>query len=363
MDAQSILIAGGYGVVGSRIAADLASDYPGRVVVAGRHGDQADAMAAAIGHGARGRELDVHVPSSIARAMDDVAVVVSCIDQPERGLMRAAIERGVRYTDITPHLAELGRHSRYERIDAAARASGAVILLGAGLVPGISNVMVRALADTLGGADTIETSLLLSADDVAGPASFDYFLNELAMTFDLHTQGTDKVTRAFVRPRVVEFPSPIPPHRAYLFPFSDQVLYPRTMNALTVLSRLALDPQRMEQLLAFLVDTRIASVLWWEPLRRALVRLRGKRPPSQGAPFALRVDVTKDGSSRTATLVGPVQADATATGAAALARALVEREVETPGAWMPEQVIDTARFFARLAQRGSTVQLVPPAPR
>ena len=33
----------------------------------------------------------------------------------------------------------------------------------------LSNVMVRALADTLGGAEEIETALLLSAGDVSGP--------------------------------------------------------------------------------------------------------------------------------------------------------------------------------------------------
>jgi len=206
MSGQAILVAGGYGVVGRRIAADLAPDYPGRVIVAGRNPERATATAAAIGHGVRGRALDVTVPSSIAAALDDVAVVVSCIDQPRRGLLHAAIERGLRYTDITPHLTELGRGAAYEHLDAAASASGARVLLGAGLVPGISNVMVRAVADTLGGADTIETSLLLTAGDVSGPASLDYFLQELTMPFAVYVDGADRPARAFSGPRVVEFP-------------------------------------------------------------------------------------------------------------------------------------------------------------
>ena len=82
MSAQGILIAGGYGVVGRRIAAELAPDYPDQVILAGRNLDRAKATAAAIGYGARGREVDVTVPSSIAAALDEVAVVVSCIDQP-----------------------------------------------------------------------------------------------------------------------------------------------------------------------------------------------------------------------------------------------------------------------------------------
>jgi saccharopine dehydrogenase-like NADP-dependent oxidoreductase len=73
----------------------------------------------------------------------------------------AAVERGLGYTDITPHLTELGRGAAYDKINAAARASGARLVLGTGIVPGISNVMVRALANALGGADEIETALLL----------------------------------------------------------------------------------------------------------------------------------------------------------------------------------------------------------
>ncbi len=97
--------------------------------------------SAAIGHGVHSRPLDVPMPSSIAAALDDVAVV-SRIDQLERGLLHAAIELRLRYTDITPHLVELGRAAAYEQLDAAARASGSLVLLGAGLVPGISNVTV-----------------------------------------------------------------------------------------------------------------------------------------------------------------------------------------------------------------------------
>ena len=72
-------------------------------------------------------------------------------------------------------------------------------MLGTGIVPGISNVIVRMLADTLGGVDEIETSLLLNAGDVSGPASFDYFLQELAMPFNIHVDGKDRSVRGLQR--------------------------------------------------------------------------------------------------------------------------------------------------------------------
>jgi saccharopine dehydrogenase (NAD+, L-lysine forming) len=351
----AILIVGGYGVVGGRIAADLAPDYPDQVMVAGRSVERAQAAAAALGHGARGRFIDIEQPASIDAALVGVRAVMSCIDQPGRLLLHAAIERGLRYTDITPHLCELGRGAAYEQIVARARACGARVVLGTGIVPGISNVMARVLAQTLGGADAIETALLLCATDVTGPASFDYFLQELAMPFEIHVDGADRAARAFSDPCPVEFPAPLGLRPAYLFPFSDQVLYPRTMGARTAVTRLAIEPTSLARGLAVALHFGAGRVMAWAPLRHAIARGRQGRLPQPGTVFALRVDVDHHGRSAHATLLGGAQADAAAAGAAAILRSLLDGQVAEPGAWMPEQVIDPPQFFSRLAARGLVV--------
>jgi saccharopine dehydrogenase-like NADP-dependent oxidoreductase len=359
MVGQSVLIAGGYGVVGRRVAALLAPDY--RVLVAGRHHAQADRVAAAIGDTAVGREIDITDANSIATALGDVTAVVSCIDQPQRLLLRAAIERGLLYTDITPHLVELGRASAYEDLCSAAERSGARVLLGTGIVPGISNVMVRALAKSLDGAEKISTSLLLSAGDTAGPASLDYFAKELTMAFQVHIDGQDLTAHAFTDPSLTEFPPPFGRRWAYLFPFSDQVLYPRTMGAKTVVTRLSLEPPRLSRLLSVVIGIGAVTLLELDRVRRTIVARRGKSRERKDEPqFALRVDVAHGTRSASATLVGGAQADAAAIGASSTIRALLEGEVGTPGVWMPEQVIDPTRFFSRLAEHGLRVEFSGP---
>lgn len=356
MTERAVLIAGGYGVVGRCIAIDLASDYP--VVVAGRHMEQANETATAIGHGAVARELDVTDANSIANSLEGVAAIVSCIDQSERLLLHAAIERGLLYTDITPHLVELGRGAAYHDLDAAARRSGARVVLGTGIVPGISSVMVRVLSDTLGGADTIRTSLLLSAHDVSGPASLEYFAKELTMPFSIYVNGTDVPAHAFSKPIDVDFPDPFGRRPAYLFPFSDQVLYPLTTEAKTIETRLALDPPRLSRLLALVTRFGAAAALReCERVRRALVRRRTRPRSTNPSQFALRVDVRRVERSACATLVGPAQAEAAAVGAAITVRELLEGEVPSAGVWMPEQVLDPVRFFPRLIRRGLTVKV------
>jgi saccharopine dehydrogenase-like NADP-dependent oxidoreductase len=353
---RGILIAGGYGVVVGRIAAELAPDYPDRIVIAGRSFARAAKLATTVGHGARGRQLDVTDQASIAEALKDVGVVVSCIDQPGRKLLWASLRRGLGYTDITPHLTELGRGAAYDEIVAAATTAGARLVLGTGIVPGISNVIVRALADRLGGADDIETALVLSAGDVTGSASFDYFLRELTMVFSARVNGEDQRVWAFTSPRRVRFPDPIGEKQAYLFPFSDQVLYPRTMAVRTALTRLAIEPAWLALVLDMLTRTGASRLLATRWLRHAIARTRKDRPSAQGARFALRVDVRRGARTGLATLVGQTQADAAAAGAAGVVRALLDREVAAPGAWMPEQVIAPDPFLLRLARKGLQVR-------
>lgn len=362
MSSQKIFIVGGYGVVGRRIATQLATECPGRVVIiGGRNPELANEVAKSIGHGVYGRKIDISAPATIASALDDIAVVISCIDQPSRAVLWAAIERGLAYTDITPHLTELGRGAGFDKIDNASRRYGARIVLGTGIVPGISNVIVRSLSDMLGGADEIETALVLDANDTKGPASLDYFIQELSMSFDIWLRGKDVPTRPFTAPKLVEFPPPIGAQLSYLFPFSDQVLYPRTMGVKTALTRLALLPTWLAKLLALMVHTRVSSFAATEAFRRLIMR-RQNRHQASNVRFALRVDVRRGTRSRKATLVGVGQANAAAAGAVGVARSLINGEVK-PGAWMPEQILEPKQFFSRLGAQGLNVEFGPDTPQ
>jgi saccharopine dehydrogenase-like NADP-dependent oxidoreductase len=70
-----ILITGGYGTVGRRVAADLAPGYPDRVVVAGRSTEKAAPLATELGHSVRGRRIGVGEPNSVEAALDGLGVV------------------------------------------------------------------------------------------------------------------------------------------------------------------------------------------------------------------------------------------------------------------------------------------------
>jgi hypothetical protein len=168
--------------------------------------------------------------------------------------------------------------------------------------------------------------------------------------------GEDRPVRAFSAPRLVGYPPPVGAQLSYLFPFSDQVLYPRTMGVRTAVTRLAIEPAWLARALSMVAQSGASHLLAIGAIRHTIARRRQERPSNKGARFALRVDVRRGQNSRTATLVGQTQADAAAAGAAGVARALIEGDVREPGAWMPEQVIEPGPFFSRLATGGLKVE-------
>ena len=347
-----ILITGGYGTVGRRIAADLAPEYPGRVVVSGRSAEKAAQLAAELGHGVRGRRVDVGNPDSVEAALGGVGVVVSCIDQPEPHLLRAAITHGLAYTDIAPHL--MTRRPT-EAMKAEAARTGARIVLAAGLAPGISSLLARLGADRVGALESVESNVLLSVGDTYGPASRAYLMEEIALPYAVRIEGREVPTRPFAGSAHVTFAPPLGERTAYVFPFSDQVFFPKTLGARTALSRLALDPPWLGTLLSKLVRLGVASAMRrregsQERVQRLISWLQRRHEGRDW--YGALVEVRGARGSVRAGLVGRGQATGTAIGAAAVVRALAEGEVKQPGIWLAEQVIPPGPFFERLAVRG-----------
>ena len=188
-----------------------------------------------------------------------MGTIVSCIDQPVPYLLRAAIERGLGYTDITPHLM-MRRPSDAMRETAVG--TGARIVLGACLAPGVSSVLARVAVDQLGGAiERVRSNVLLSIGDKFGEASRSYILQEIAQAYPVWINGQERRVLPFAQPASVLFPAPLEERTAYLFPFSDQVFFPKTLRSRTALARLSLDPPWLAPVLAVLVRLRVTALL------------------------------------------------------------------------------------------------------
>jgi saccharopine dehydrogenase-like NADP-dependent oxidoreductase len=336
---SEILIVGGYGEVGRRLATILARARAGSVVVAGRHPDRASGLPA--------RHIDVDDEASVETALQGVGLVVACVRQREPHLLRAAVRNGIAYTSIAPPWVDA---SALDLLRNQATRTGARIVIGAGIEPGISNLLARVGVDRIGKIDAVEIALLLGVGDAYGADSTAFILDEIGQRSTVLVDGRTMPTYAFERSTLVEFPAPLGTRRAYTMPFSDEPYYSTTLGARTSIARLALDPPWLGAAVAGL--TRLGTRGW---IRRGGSRAihgvieRLRRRYADRDRFALRVEVRGGDRIALSTLLGRGQAQATAVGAAAIAEALYAREVEKPGVWHAEQVIAPAPFLARLA--------------
>ncbi|MCA0846136.1 saccharopine dehydrogenase NADP-binding domain-containing protein [Salipiger thiooxidans] len=169
-----ILIIGGYGHVGQKIARRLvAAGRP--VTLAGRDGAKAGTVAARLG--CEGTILDLERPETWTEPLSTASVVIFCLDTRSADLARAVLERGARLIDISATDAVL---RRIEQMDGLATDTGALAVLSVGLAPGLTNLLVQEARAQCPEATRFRIGVLLGLGDSHGPAAIDWTLRSFA---------------------------------------------------------------------------------------------------------------------------------------------------------------------------------------
>ena len=161
--ARTILVLGGTGVFGSRLAAGLIRDGIPSVTIAGRGEARLREVAARLG--CRWQVLDRGASTFAAdiRRIAPFAVVDASgpfqgygVDDPYR-VAHAAIAAGAHYFDLSD---DAGFTAGIGALDGSARAEGVAVLSGVSSVPAVSAAAVHALAENLERIDLIDSMIL-----------------------------------------------------------------------------------------------------------------------------------------------------------------------------------------------------------
>lgn len=341
-----ILIVGGYGAVGHWLAEELGSEYPGRVRIGGRDEARAADLCRRIGKGTEAVRVDITREHSLSAALEGVSIVVNCVPLADGRPLRWAVERGVDWIDITP-----GRRFLDEALDLheTALRSGSTVLLCAGLVPGLSNLMAASGVRELGGAEEIRTWICIGAGDEFGPGALDFLGSE-------HLPAPVPVTLpSFMRRR-----------RGYAWELPDAQFHSRTLGVKSASTRLTVDPPWASALL-IRIDwaQRHLGARLRTPLMAALRFILRSR--SGGVSFArlgllrahhrfvVLTEVRGSGHRKRFLLAGENQSRATAVATAAM-MAAVRGGSHRCGVFFPEQLCDPAMVFDLIRTRGLVVK-------
>jgi hypothetical protein len=170
-----VLILGGYGTFGGRLAQLLADEAGVTLLIAGRSRDKAAAFCANLPSGAERLPLafdrDGDVETQIARIAPDLIVDATGPFQsygadPYR-VVKACVALGISYLDLADGAAFVNGVGQF---DAAARARNVFILSGASSFPVLTAAVVRQLAHGMARVETIAAGIAPSPDPSAvGP--------------------------------------------------------------------------------------------------------------------------------------------------------------------------------------------------
>lgn len=146
-----ILVLGGYGVFGSRICRRLASDPAIRLIIAGRSGAKAEALAAAIlserpDAEAAGAALDIDDDLAAALRRHKPKLVIHTVGPFQGQDYRVAehcIEQGIHYLDLADDRAFV---AGFDALDATAKKRKVLAVSGASTLPGLSSAVVESLS-------------------------------------------------------------------------------------------------------------------------------------------------------------------------------------------------------------------------
>ncbi|MPZ40147.1 MAG: hypothetical protein GEU95_19245 [Rhizobiales bacterium] len=162
---QRILIAGGYGIVGTAIARHLRRlSQDSEIVLAGRNPDNGAALARELGH-ASTMYLDAAALDGGAIDLQGVDLVISALYDPANALIDAAIAQGAAHIGITTKADDVAPGAA---LALASPPKRPVVLLGH-CCAGAVGAVARSAAEDFSKVDSIAIAALFDPRDAVGP--------------------------------------------------------------------------------------------------------------------------------------------------------------------------------------------------
>ncbi len=267
---DKILIAGGYGQVGRVIAHGLSPQFPGQVIIAGRSRTKAEALATELGHGTQASRIDVNASGMLDEILDDVCLVIMCLNQWEVSFVRTCLELGIQYIDLS---AQHDFQKKIESLDTIAKEHGATALLSVGVAPGLSNVLAAYARRQFDNLTHVDIFIMLGLGDVHGHAAIAWLVDNLDVEFFVHDGGVLRKVKSFNESRACHFPGISEKRTAFRFDFSDQHVIPQTLKIPSVSTWLCFDSSFVTQLISLLARIGLGAFVRLKIMRALTINL------------------------------------------------------------------------------------------
>jgi lysine 6-dehydrogenase len=368
-----VLLLGGTGAHGKRVAAELArSEEVDQIVAAGRDFETIRRLAAALG-GPRGKVrpevVDLNEAGALRGPASGVHVIASCAGPSsfEQSAIEQAIDLGVPYVSLCNDETVT---TRLVGLDQSARDAGVPVVSGCGFSPGVTNFLVGLACEELEDVDEIEIDVAASAEDAEGDSTMDAFLVDLNRDAQFVSDHVRVTEPAGSSPKLAYFPEPVGWVETFRSGHPEIHTLLRRRPRLRSLQfriglteRAAMDAARASKAVG--VGRTVTGRRGRLKLSRALRGVLTALPPRGPSWTAARVDVWGTANGRSTTIsLGVVDHLANLT-SVPLAHAVTELgsgRAGKHGVHPPDEMFEPKPFLRALARRGVRMARLEPEP-
>ncbi|OCL26344.1 Saccharopine dehydrogenase [Orenia metallireducens] len=290
---DKILVVGGYGKVGQVICKDLGSKFPRKVIAAGRNYEKARRFAQKSNGDILPLEFDIFAGKDRNKVLEEVFLVVMCVDQKDIKFIESCLKNGIHYIDIT---ASYNFLAKVKSLQDTAKASDTTAVLSVGLSPGITNLLVKYSKSHLDVLDRVDISVMLGLGEEHGKAAIEWMIDNINTVFKVIKGGGLKEVKSFEDGKRIAFPRNLGSRITYRFNFVEQHILPKTLNIKTVSHRICFDSKLVTRLLALLKKLGFFNLLKVTLFRKMIIKIFEKINLGSDL-FAAKVDALgkKDG--------------------------------------------------------------------
>ncbi len=293
---KSILIAGGYGVVGQQVAKVIRQKHPSiPLLLGGRNPQKGESIAKELGN-TDTIKIDLTNPNPIKGLKPHV--ILGTVNDPHDYLLIYAVDNGIPYIDITRWTDRM----RAVEILLSKKILSAPIILASSWMAGVASIIAYSLSMQLNQTDQIDISILYSLKDKAGPNSIEY-MDRLSSPFDVMEKGKLKRVYPYTSPRKITFPGGYS-GKVYRIDTPDQYILPITTDAKTVSTRITFDDLFSTKLLVILAGTGLWKLISGE--RFKTFRKKILFNPGKGANHEIIIEVSGKDNNTSKTLLGSI---------------------------------------------------------
>lgn len=355
-----VLLLGGTGIVGRRVAAELTrNEEVTDLIIGGRNYEKLHRSTTLLGDKARTALLDLEDDVVLGAACVQADVVVNCCgpahltELPAAG---AAIEAGVAYVSLGNDYAAAGAVANLAE---RAHATGSTVVVGCGLSPGITTLLTALAHEEFDDIAEIEISLAHSYRDLPTPAHTAHLLHILGEPGASISDHELSVDLAGGSPHLVYFPEPV----GWVETVGcghPEIHNLKSLGLQSMSVRLGLTERGAMDALRALARTPLTSTSMAQRTLNAALAL----PPRGPRWSAARVDVVGHKDGRTATVSLGVVDRLINMAASSMTLAALELGSRRPptGVRSPAEAFDVRDFLARLGGRGTRVARLEPVP-